>query len=244
MPRTTHVEAKTLAADGRRLYSLGDVCRLTGAKRSQVENWVRKGCVAPDYPTTGTGNQRGFTFRNLIEFRILVLLHELGLSLEHMRGALRGVRLADPEDSPWEMPRFAASKEELARIRAQAPPEKREALDRSWAEHDAEQERELALVDAELAAAGSKTLSQSMADELAAWRTFKDPATRSRVTAEAVSLLCFYGDLRGGLLVYGTSHLLDVFGYYGAAVILDMNRVFGAMEAATDDHWNKTGDRS
>jgi hypothetical protein len=57
-----------------RLYSLRDLVTLTGAKRSQVENWNRAGVLAPQIPSTGTGDFRAYGFPDLVACAVAVQL--------------------------------------------------------------------------------------------------------------------------------------------------------------------------
>ena len=64
-----------------RVYSLSDVMRLTGAKRPQVEYWVRKAIICGEFEG-GTGLPRQFVFRNLVEATIALELAALGVNTE------------------------------------------------------------------------------------------------------------------------------------------------------------------
>lgn len=56
-------------------YRLSDVVELTGAKRSQIENWCRSGWLIPEGgASAGTGDHRLFSFRNLVDVAIGVRL--------------------------------------------------------------------------------------------------------------------------------------------------------------------------
>jgi hypothetical protein len=55
-------------------YSLRDLVRLTGAKRSQVENWVRTRVLLPHTAGGGTGISRTYTFHGLVLCSLAVLL--------------------------------------------------------------------------------------------------------------------------------------------------------------------------
>lgn len=63
-------------------YRLGDVIELTGAKRSQIENWARSGWLIPEgSASSGTGDARLFSFRNLVDIAIGVRLSRFHIPL-------------------------------------------------------------------------------------------------------------------------------------------------------------------
>jgi len=67
------------ALRSRKVYSLADVVRLTGAKRPQIEYWVRKDILRGEFEG-GQGLPRQFVFRNLVEVSIALRLTTLGIS--------------------------------------------------------------------------------------------------------------------------------------------------------------------
>ena len=77
-------------------YVLADVTRLTGAKRPQIEYWVRKGLIRGEFEH-GTGLPRQFVFRNLVEVSIAVELTTLGVSTEAIDSMLDQLRYGDVE---------------------------------------------------------------------------------------------------------------------------------------------------
>jgi len=56
------------------LYSLRDLVALTGAKRSQVENWVRSRVLVPYIASVGTGLSREYTFEGVVVCAVAVEL--------------------------------------------------------------------------------------------------------------------------------------------------------------------------
>lgn len=100
------------------VYALADVIRLTGAKRPQIEYWVRKGILRGEFEMGGTGLPRQFVFRNLVESAIALDLNALGAGTEVMSEVLDALRVGDIESdvrTPW----FAAM---VPRRAAAAPP--------------------------------------------------------------------------------------------------------------------------
>ena len=77
-------------------YVLADAIRLTGAKRPQIEYWVRKGLIRGEFEH-GTGLPRQFVFRNLVEISVAVELTTLGLNTEAIGSLLDQLRYGDVE---------------------------------------------------------------------------------------------------------------------------------------------------
>jgi len=77
-------------------YVLAEVIRHTGAKRPQIEYWVRKGLIRGEFEH-GTGLPRQFVFRNLVEISIAVDLTKLGVGTEAIDSMLDGLRYGDVE---------------------------------------------------------------------------------------------------------------------------------------------------
>jgi DNA-binding transcriptional MerR regulator len=70
-------------------FQLGDVCALTGAKRSQVEYWVRKGVIVPDVVAAdGAGKYRAFSLLNLVDFALAVRLNRLSIPVKLIASAV------------------------------------------------------------------------------------------------------------------------------------------------------------
>lgn len=70
--------------------------RHTGAKRPQIEYWVRKSLIRGEFEH-GTGLPRQFVFRNLVEILTAVELTKLGLSTEAISSLLDSLRYGDLE---------------------------------------------------------------------------------------------------------------------------------------------------
>jgi DNA-binding transcriptional MerR regulator len=116
-------------------YALADVIRLTGAKRPQIEYWVRKSLIRGEFEH-GTGLPRQFVFRNLVETATAVDLTRLGLSTETISSLLDKLRYGDVETdvrTTW----FVGA--------TSRPPVERPKLSRK--EHREERERMQALDD-------------------------------------------------------------------------------------------------
>src|SRR5258706_11506076 len=92
------------APRSRKTYSLGDVMRLTDAKRPQIEYWVRKGIIRGEFEDGGTGLPRQFVFRNLVEVSVGLDLNLVGVNTEVMSSMVETLRCGDVETdvrTPW-----------------------------------------------------------------------------------------------------------------------------------------------
>lgn len=78
------------------IYALADVMRLTGAKRPQIEYWVRKALISGEFEH-GTGLPRQFVFRNLVEASLAIELTVIGVSTDVARSMLSELRSGDIE---------------------------------------------------------------------------------------------------------------------------------------------------
>jgi hypothetical protein len=241
MPRRKHRADGDRAADGRRLYSLGDVVEVTGITAPQGRYWVRTRLIPADYPGAGQGNFSGFTFRNLVEFEICHRLSSIATDTRVMQEALSSLRAADEDDWYSNMPRMAAAIDAVPKKRK---PTKKAAL--RWLDERLGSLKGSDFTDPELTvdvdryfeAAGleypspSDTEEQREAEKLARWRAFKEPATRgdSDVTlcCGAVGFLAFSHDALHRYIHMGVP-----------AVALSLAPIFAYLETKTGDHWNK-----
>ena len=78
-------------------YRFRDVLAQTGATRSQLIYWTQVGLLRADVEeTVGTGHPRTFSWRNLVQARIAVLLAQRGLSVSATTFVLRAVKVSKP----------------------------------------------------------------------------------------------------------------------------------------------------
>ena len=89
-------------------YRFREVLSLTGASRSQLIHWTDVELIAAYSETTGTGHHRRFSFRNLVEVRVAVLLAGYGLPVRTMafiigqvRGHLNEAHALDRDEVVW-----------------------------------------------------------------------------------------------------------------------------------------------
>jgi DNA-binding transcriptional MerR regulator len=246
VPRKSRGTENERAADGRRIYSLGDVARYAEVPRPQAQYWLKHRLIVPDYEAGGgPGKYHGFTFRNLVEFEVARRLSWVGISIDVIRAALASMRLWDPDDWYAEMPRMRSAIDK-ALAKKKRPPTKVEAL--KWFD---QHEGALDLTDPALladlhrnsVAAGlyaeeedESRLPEAMQRELALWRRFKDPSTRA-ADGPPVVLRCFHA--AAGLVFSDTVLSRDI----GPVpwVLLNLTSVFEHLESATSDHWNNQG---
>ena len=91
-----------------RTYRFREVLTLTGTTRSQLIHWTDVELIAAYGETTGTGHHRRFSFRNLVELRVAVLLAGYGLPVRTMafiigqfRGHLNEAGVLDRDEVVW-----------------------------------------------------------------------------------------------------------------------------------------------
>src|SRR6185436_4770779 len=93
------------SGSARTLYTLADVIRLTGAKRPQIEYWVRKHIIRGEFESaTGTGLPRQFVFRNLVEVSVALELSALGINTAITDRMIDQLRYGDVDTdvrTPW-----------------------------------------------------------------------------------------------------------------------------------------------
>ena len=87
------------------MYTASQAARLTGCTGSQLRYWSRTGLVVP------SGEDRAYTFRDLVALRVVTSLLEAGLPLPRVRAALAylseagdditGLRLVTDGDAVW-----------------------------------------------------------------------------------------------------------------------------------------------
>lgn len=65
------------------------VCRITGITYRQLDYWTRSGLVSATItPAKGCGSTRLYSFRDLLEIKIITKLLDVGLSLQKVRTAV------------------------------------------------------------------------------------------------------------------------------------------------------------
>lgn len=74
-------------------YRFRDVLTHTGATRSQLIYWTAEGVIQPRIAeTTGTGHHRVFSFQNLVDVRLAVILSGYGVTSQTIEWIVRSVR--------------------------------------------------------------------------------------------------------------------------------------------------------
>src|SRR5437870_5747837 len=70
-------------------YRVPDVCKLVGISYRQLDYWARTGLVTPSIREAGgSGTQRLYSFRDLVQLRVIKKLIDAGISLQRVRKAV------------------------------------------------------------------------------------------------------------------------------------------------------------
>ena len=68
------------------MYNTGIVTGVTGINRKTLHYWVKTGLVGPSIEHgEGTGNYHQWSFRDIVELRVICSLREKGVSLQKLR---------------------------------------------------------------------------------------------------------------------------------------------------------------
>ncbi len=69
------------------------VCRLTGVTYRQLDYWARTGLVTPSItPAQGSGSKRTYSYRDVLEVKVIKSLLDSGVSLARARQAVDCLR--------------------------------------------------------------------------------------------------------------------------------------------------------
>ncbi|MCE7882270.1 MAG: MerR family transcriptional regulator [Actinobacteria bacterium ATB1] len=81
-------------SDGVKLSFGGpEAANLVGITYRQLDHWARKGLVLPSVvPASGSGSQRRYSYRDLVELKIIKSLRDAGLSLQKIERAFSYIR--------------------------------------------------------------------------------------------------------------------------------------------------------
>ncbi|HEX8100523.1 MAG TPA: MerR family transcriptional regulator [Actinomycetota bacterium] len=70
-------------------YRVPDVCKLVGISYRQLDYWARTGLVTPSIREAGgSGTQRLYSFRDLVQLKVIKKLLDAGVSLQNVRKAV------------------------------------------------------------------------------------------------------------------------------------------------------------
>ena len=70
-------------------YRVPDVCKLIGISYRQLDYWARTGLVTPSVREAGgSGTQRLYSFRDLVQLKVIKKLLDVGVSLQNVRKAV------------------------------------------------------------------------------------------------------------------------------------------------------------
>ena len=74
-------------------YRVPDVCKIVGISYRQLDYWARTGLVTPSVREAGgSGTQRLYSFRDLVQLRVIKKLLDTGVSLQKVRRAVDYLR--------------------------------------------------------------------------------------------------------------------------------------------------------
>jgi DNA-binding transcriptional MerR regulator len=70
-------------------YRVPEVCKLVGISYRQLDYWARTGLVTPSVRAAGgSGTQRLYSFRDLVQLKVIKKLIDAGVSLQNVRKAV------------------------------------------------------------------------------------------------------------------------------------------------------------
>ncbi len=74
-------------------FSGPKVCRITGVTYRQLDYWARTGLVTPSItPAQGSGSKRTYSYRDVLEVKVIKSLLDSGVSLARARQAVQCLR--------------------------------------------------------------------------------------------------------------------------------------------------------
>ena len=77
-------------------YRGPQVCKIVGITYRQLDYWARTGLVRPSVmDANGSGTQRLYSFRDLIELKVIKQMLDAGISLQSARKAVESLREFD-----------------------------------------------------------------------------------------------------------------------------------------------------
>lgn len=92
----TSLEAAALAEAG---YRGPQVCQIVGITYRQLDYWARTGLLVPSITEAkGSGTQRRYSYRDLLELKVIKQLLDAGLSLTSARKAIEVLRSDEGTD--------------------------------------------------------------------------------------------------------------------------------------------------
>jgi hypothetical protein len=192
--------------------------RLTGAKRSQVENWTRSGWLKPEGPSMadvmGTGHHRTFSFANLVD-------------------AALGARL-----SQFRIPIASLFKGEGVKRLRDLIPDLSAIVGKSDRQLAAMYAKDLSAEDWREVLATGRSRADYLAERVATWRTmgdlwgaFLNPKERPAGSQFLLQVSLDAGKYRATWSSERGASLPDV------AVVVNLGTLFADLEDATGDHW-------
>ena len=74
-----------------RIFRLGEIVKIFGCKPHIVIHLIELGLIIPFENVKGRGKSRGYSFKNVVEIGIFLLLNKLNISHERIRVILRSI---------------------------------------------------------------------------------------------------------------------------------------------------------
>ena len=85
--------------EGEKGYRGPQVCRIVGISYRQLDYWARTGLLRPSVAdATGSGSKRLYSYRDLVELKVIKGLLDAGVSLQSARRAVEYLRSCMGED--------------------------------------------------------------------------------------------------------------------------------------------------
>lgn len=210
-------------------YWLSEVIHLTEAKRSQVENWVRSGWVAPAVPSEGTGHHRRFNFNNLVEITIAVRLSQFRVPIATLLRDAGVKKIAGLLPDYSEL--LSRTDEDWSKEYAKGLEDDGETLEAIVAEWNQEHPDQ-PFTTAEYLLDRARATRKHYETIHSAWTAFRNPKTRA---ADAFLALAIFAS--------GRNHILDFYTkppeqlWNGAALMVDIGSIVRQLERETGDFW-------
>ena len=64
----------------KKLYSSSQACKITGVTYRQLDHWIRIEVITPFINPKGSGKERRFSFKDLIDLRTAKCLFDIGIN--------------------------------------------------------------------------------------------------------------------------------------------------------------------
>src|SRR6476619_7886131 len=87
-----------MTSEGEEGYRVPQVCKIVGITYRQLDYWARTGLVRPSVmDANGSGTQRLYSYRDLVELKVIKQMLDAGISLQSARKAVESLRGFDED---------------------------------------------------------------------------------------------------------------------------------------------------